>query len=292
MLSLFTNTSSASASINKKDVVIVVPVYRHFNQMSEDEKIGLLSAFKHFSIYSFVFIGPESLDYQAYFHFASDHHIEFNFYSFEQKYFSGKDGYSRLLVSKFFYQKFCDYKYMLICQTDAFVFHNDLPKWMDTGYTYIGAPWVSRDSIGNVVITGAGNGGFSLRKVDDFIEFTKRIESLKLLNRSWKKNNLLKKIPFGYFLRLVAAPLWLKCVINKFTYYLSEDALQNEDRYWCEWVSQVFKDFRNAPAWLSAGFAIEEEPQFMMNRLAGALPMGCHAWAINDPEFWKQHIRK
>jgi hypothetical protein len=68
--------------------------------------------------------------------------------------------------------------------------------------------------------------------------------------------------------------------------------LQNEDRYWCEWVSQVFQDFRNAPPWISSSFAIEEEPRFFMNKLQGELPFGCHAWAINDPGFWKQYINK
>jgi hypothetical protein len=131
-----------------------------------------------------------------------------------------------------------------------------------------------------------------LRKIDDFIKLTQRIQVLQSLNNIWKLNRLLKQIPFGIFLRMLAVPLWLRCSINKFTFYLAEDRLQNEDRYWCEWVSQVFKDFRNAPAWICSSFAIEEEPYFLMNELAGSLPMGCHAWSINNPEFWSQYIKK
>jgi hypothetical protein len=101
-----------------------------------------------------------------------------------------------------------------------------------------------------------------------------------------------RKIPFGIFLRVCVAPLWLDCKINKYTFYLAGNQLQHEDKYWCEWVTKVFKEFKNAPASLSSRFAIEEEPRHFMDQQAGELPMGCHAWAVIDPEFWKQYIYK
>ena len=292
MLKQFLNRDVGFSGSSTRDAVIIIPVYRHFAQLEEEEKISLSSAFEHFLHYSFVFIGPEILEKQAYLDFAAANHITADFYPFEDKYFTGKDAYSRLLVSTFFYQKFSRFQYMLICQTDAFVFKNDLQKWMTKGYTYIGAPWVNRDIDGKVTITGSGNGGFSLRKIPDFISLANRIEYLQALNRFWKEHFIIKKIPFGLFLRVVGAPVWLKCKINKYTFYLSEDHLQNEDRYWCEWVSQVFQDFRNAPAWICSSFAIEEEPRFLIKELGGELPMGCHAWSINDPELWNQYINK
>lgn len=271
---------------------IVIPVYKSFDTLDETEKISLTSTLNTFKSELIVFLLPEFLSELTYLEFCKSFQVNPRFERFSDEFFISKDSYSRLLVSKDFYIRFKDIEYILICQTDAYVFQNDLQKWINAGYTYVGAPWVSRSPDGNFVITGAGNGGFSLRKVDDFINLTNRIQLLQSLNQVWKKYVFFRYIPFGFFLRLVVAPLWLKCAINKFTFYLSEGALQNEDRYWCEWVSQVFREFKNAPAWLSAGFAIEEEPRFLMNELAGSLPMGCHAWAINDPGFWKQYIDK
>lgn len=269
---------------------IVIPVYKSFDGLDETDKISLKSALNIFKSEVIVFLLPESLPELTYVEFCKSFQINPLFERFSDDFFVSKDSYSRLLVSKRFYIRFTQFKFILICQTDAFVFHNELQKWMNKGYTYIGAPWVGRTADGKVKITGAGNGGFSLRKVEDFINLTNKIYLLQFLNQLWKKNILLKHIPYGIFLRLVAAPVWIRCTINKFTFYLSEDAIQNEDRYWCEWVSEVFKDFKNAPPWLSATFAIEEEPRFLMKELGGALPMGCHAWAINDPEFWRQYI--
>ena len=58
---------------------------------------------------------------------------------------------------------FAKYEYILIYQTDCWVYEDRLDEFMDKGYDYYGAPWKlegltwSKNSV--------GNGGFSLRKV-------------------------------------------------------------------------------------------------------------------------------
>ncbi|MFR9592423.1 MAG: DUF5672 family protein, partial [Rikenellaceae bacterium] len=54
---------------------------------------------------------------------------------------NGIAGYNRMMLSEEFYSIFSDYEYMLVCQTDAVVFRDELLEWCDKGYDYIGAPW-------------------------------------------------------------------------------------------------------------------------------------------------------
>jgi len=284
-------TYNVQKKLSKLEAVIVVPVYKPADELCETDRLGLISAFHHFAEYPVVFAGPKRVGEKAYLDMASAYAVDAKFIAFDDAYFLGKDAYSRLLVSSHFYDCFRDYKFMLICQTDVFVFHNSLKEWMARGFTYIGAPWVVRNELGEVMLTGAGNGGFSLRKISDFIRLTNKINHLQKLFSFWQSNKMTRKIPFGMFLRICAAPLWLDCKINKYTFYLAGNRLQHEDKYWCEWVAKVFTEFKNAPSWLSSRFAIEEEPSHFMQELAGDMPMGCHAWAIIDPVFWKRYIK-
>jgi hypothetical protein len=257
-----------------------------------EDILGLRSAFEHFKEEHICFVAPEFLSTEEYETLAEEYNLYVELKRFDNIYFSGKDAYSKLLVSGLFYSCFREYTHMLICQTDAYVFHNKLKEWMGKGYSYIGAPWVERNEVGQIKIIGAGNGGFSLRKISDFIRLTHKIELLKKMFFLWQMNKWTQKISFGMLLRICAAPIWLHCNINKYTFYLAANKLQHEDKYWCVWVAKVFNEFKNAPASLSSRFAIEEEPRYFMDQQDGELPMGCHAWAVINPEFWKQYILK
>jgi hypothetical protein len=108
--------------------------------------------------------------------------------AFEPGYFSSIQGYNRLLLSTGFYQRFLGSEFLLVCQLDVFVFRDEVARWVEAGYDYVGAPWVSRSALSERVhrlkmqvrrmLPGApdmvhsfemrnrvGNGGFSLRKV-------------------------------------------------------------------------------------------------------------------------------
>jgi len=75
--------------------------------------------------------------------------------------------FNRLKISPLLYWKFRRYDYILFYELDAFVFRDELDKWCQAGYDYIGAPWFdgfercSNDS----PFLGVGNGGFSLRRI-------------------------------------------------------------------------------------------------------------------------------
>ena len=95
---------------------------------------------------------------------------------FDDRCFESRDGYSRLLSSKEFYNTFSGYGHMLIYQLDAWVLRDELSEWCGSGYDYVGAPWchlcrMGKGGCGGYESSGfVGNGGFSLRNVDAFRE--------------------------------------------------------------------------------------------------------------------------
>ena len=65
----------------------------------------------------------------------------------DEKYFISKESYSRLLVSKSFYEAFSEYEYILIYQPDCLVFSDQLLEWCKKGNDYIGAPWYKTETM-------------------------------------------------------------------------------------------------------------------------------------------------
>ena len=80
------------------------------------------------------------------------------------------------MLSSVFYQEFEQYQYVLIAQTDSLVFSDDLNIWAEKGYSYIGAPWFEgyTQPTQPLRLTAVGNGGFSLRNVQDFLRVLNR----------------------------------------------------------------------------------------------------------------------
>src|SRR5690606_15688173 len=167
-------------------VVILIPIYRAF--FDDFEKKSLKSVNQHLKSFPIIFIAPGSLDIDL----LKEYEIQFNYEicRFEDHFFKSINGYNQLLLSSHFYEAFLNYEYMLIFQTDAYVFKNELSLWISIGFDYIGAPWLDSEKIlfnhksrfiFNKIkrifglkqrlynhINQVGNGGFSLRKTKLF----------------------------------------------------------------------------------------------------------------------------
>ena len=84
-------------------------------------------------------------------------HIKFNFENI------GIKQYNKILKSKIFYDKFSDWDFMCLIQTDALIVRKIDDIYFN--YDYIGAP--------RSLTHPGGNGGFSLRNISKFRELTK-----------------------------------------------------------------------------------------------------------------------
>jgi len=124
----------------------------------------MLQLNKKLGKYPRIFIAPESLmfDYGIY---GEDIMVE----TFPDYYFKSVLNYSALMLNRDFYQRFAKYKYMLLYQTDAFIFQDKLSEFCSLDYDYIGAPVPMVDPIWYFIGGRVGNGGFSLRKISSAI---------------------------------------------------------------------------------------------------------------------------
>lgn len=81
----------------------------------------------------------------------------------DDKWFESVKTYSHLLCTEGFYSIFSEYEYILIYQTDCWVYNDRLEYFMSLGYDYYGAPWpLEAEKWGRNKV---GNGGLSLRRV-------------------------------------------------------------------------------------------------------------------------------
>src|SRR5690554_644214 len=115
-------------------VAIVIPLYR--SKPTSNDLISIQQCFRILGEFPIIALKPASLDLQYYpFNFST---VE----SMDDRYFTSVSSYNELMMSSCFYDAFLRYRYILIHQTDAFVFKNELREWCDMNYDYIGAPWL------------------------------------------------------------------------------------------------------------------------------------------------------
>ncbi len=233
-----------------KNAVIVVPVYT--SHLSADERLALSRLEEVMGAHPIVVVSPEGL-------LAPDVLPQAPREYFPPEYFRGLEGYNRLMLAPMFYQRFAAYDYVMIYQTDCWVFVDRLDAWCAKGYDYVGAPWLPRHSgvlhrLFNSLwrrpcarLTGhgagvlrhfrTGNGGLSLRRVEAMVRVLTEHADL---------------LPSGL------------AHIN-----------DNEDVV----ISMRLAPYLRIPAWHEAlDFAVESRPDFALRQL-GHTPMGCHGWS-------------
>lgn len=256
-------------------VKVIIPIYK--NLLSEDEQLSLDRCFQVLHRYDICFVIPEGLDTTS---------IEMRYgkrkvYEFNKSYFEGLKGYNQLMLSSEFYEAFLDTQYILIHQTDVFVFRDELEQWCNHGFDYIGAPWIPKRKYSRWyyhlffglkkgynrlfkasdytdLFYKVGNGGFSLRKVVPFFEIAKD-----------DRKTIEKYIT--------------QCNRNRF----------NEDVFWGIEVNRKEHRLR-IPSWREAiAFAFDKLPEEAYQIHGHQLPFGCHGW--NKPAmlpFWHPIIDK
>jgi len=245
--------------------------------MTEYEYISFSQCCSVLKKYFFYIITFKKLDLTEFVIVLEKNRINYKTINFNEEYFTNTERYSELLVSVRFYMQFVSYKYILIHQLDCFVFQDDIKRWIDAEYSYIGAPWLQGyDSAqyGSEVI-GVGNGGFSLRCVFDHLRVLFSFSRIK------KKEFL-------------ADSKGLRCpaFLRDNTFFLFNTFHANEDIFWGDIAGINFTWFK-IPDWkIAVQFSMEVQPEYFFKLNNNTLPFGCHAWWRYDVDFWKPHIEK
>lgn len=233
----------------KKKVAVVVPIYT--NKLKKTEQVSLRQLQRVLGRYPRIFVAPQSLKLDI-----GELGDGFAVERFDDEWFTGVVPYSLLMLQPFFYERFRDYEYILVYQTDAFVFADRLREFCELGYDYIGAP-VRGEGPWLLLGTKVGNGGFSLRRVA----------------ACQRAAGLFVTLPDGHPLK----DLFVPCEDSFFAY--------------CG-MRQDF-DFRVAPLHEALEFSLQDNVQHVYKRLkTDWRPFGCHAWDRCASDVWNPIIEK
>ena len=181
------------------------------------------------------------------------------------------------MLSEVFYEAFSDVDYILICQTDVFVFKDELNDWCSRNYDYIGAPWIgSQRNFWNKFMLvfrnlfnkkkksshhffKVGNGGFSLRKV----------EMMQKIVQSFPKE------------------------IEYFQKNRDEKRFHQEDVFISIYAKTQFPEMQIPDYQEASQFCMDRKPQIAFKLNHRQLPFACHGF--NKPKvrkFWQPILEK
>ena len=234
--------------LNTNKVVIVVPT--HKNVFNVFEIIAIRQLFCVLGKYDITFVIPESLNFSVPIEGAVKYRTE----RFDDSFFHTERDYNRLCLTPEFYRRFSNYEYMLIYQTDAFVFEDRLEEFIQYGFDYIGACISSEDWPFSEI--KVGNGGLSLRKVSSIVNVLKN------------KANLIKEI-------------------KKYaTGNVLGDVLSTEDLFFAYCKDKRMINLEFASTKIASQFSVEYDVCDQYAKLKDELPFGCHRWYMENFDVW------
>lgn len=268
-------------------VAVVVPAYKE--QFSADEEISLRHLEHFLGKYDKYLLAPEGLEVNR---------AGFGVMRFRREFFRNPVTYSALLLSQEFYQAFASYKYILIYQSDALVFSDQLAEWCATDIDYVGAPWFKGEGVDFVEDAAVGNGGFSLRKVESFLKVT-RAPGFSAELTKYRDAFLAAK---PWYVRFLDLPRKVKrrlrllgrtgqaILIKSERVSVAPAERLNEDCFWSFGAVKYYPGFRIASVADALRFAFEINPRRCYELNNRRLPFGCHAWNKYDRQFWEPFL--
>lgn len=271
------------------DSIVIIPIYKTLP--NEMEKISFRNNVRILGSHKISIVTYEGLDISYYTNILNNEEIACQIDYFEKSYFDSLESYNRLLLSESFYKRYIKFNYMLITQLDVYVFRDDLNYWCSRKYDYIGAPWFDRfrSNHNQAKLKKVGNGGFSLRRVQAYIDV---LEYVKNNNKTISILNFWNQYEFFECHKFSLENLWkrIRGVENNLQYYLNSSI--QEDVIWSQIVPEAVRSFKVAPLKEAIKFSFESDPAYLYKLNNEKLPFGCHAWHKNQyEEFWSEYIK-
>lgn len=280
--------------------VVVIPVYK--DVPSTSERASIRQTFRVLGKHDIVFVTHEGCRLDEYRKIVEGEHGTLRTEFFDKGYFDSTSHYSELCFSEAFYLRFKGHDYMLICQTDAWVFRDELDYWCSQNYDYIGAPiyFPYNEKRFTRIFFGIGNGGFCLRKISHCLKVVRHnrkktfLKPRALIRMYWYyflyneafTSNILKRLA-------LVGKVVAKCFgISNTTGYFIQNHI-NEDMLFGTWAAQSWglAGCRIPDELTAACFSMEVNAPQLYKRLGDKLPFGCHAFEKwNYLDFWKEHI--
>jgi hypothetical protein len=257
--------------------------------LDEFEYISIRRAISILSNHPLILVCSNSLNIEKY----MSEYDQFLVERFHDSFFESIDGYNRLMMSRGFYKRFLNYKYILIYQLDAYVFRDELNYWCSLNLDYIGAPIVTSsefEGTASIKYLKGRNGGLSLRKTRSHynsFNYYLILKIVKWMFETWEQSKHIKSHttikPINFLVTCLLKALKQSSNIEKIQ--------MNEDGYWSIVVPCVNWKFRVADVDQAMRFAFEKNPDVLFKMTNFQLPFGCHAWQKYNSSFWKRYIK-
>jgi len=263
-------------------VTVVIPIYTM--SLSDIELVALRRCFNVLGHHDIAIVKPKSLDISP-FKLLVDENASFRVEEFDDAYFAGREGYNRLMLSTVLYERFIDSRYIFIHQTDVYVFADDLERWCQRGYDYIGAPWLP--AVGDV-------SGWNLPQ--RALYMARR--ALGKFKSPYHPINLKYLVGNGgCSLRHTAHFLAAATQLADAFAQAASDASNREnfeDVVWSVRVNHLRPGtLAIAPYREAVFFSVESHPGMAMRLTDNQLPMATHAFARRrNRGFWKRYIQE
>ncbi len=242
--------------------------------MSPLEEISIRQCLKVLSSHKIIAVKPQNISLSEY---------DFDFHeviSFDNDFFQNIEGYNKLMLSSIFYEKFLQYKFILIYQPDAFVFRDDLLYWCNQGYDYIGAPWLRHAAYPDII-----------KKIkNETLNFFHIKKNIKQPNTDLPTDiQFENRVGNGGFSLRNTKKFYDICIEERHTIELYNSKAEhyfNEDVFWAIEVNRKTRRLKIPGYKQAVHFAIENCCTHAFELTAGKLPFGCHAWDRNL-DFWE-----
>jgi hypothetical protein len=261
---------------------IVVPIYK--STLSDDEQFSLSTIRKNLIRFGICFVSPASLDLAG---VIQEGETAERFPDF---YFSGIDGYNNLLKSSEFYERFTNFRHLLICQLDCLVLSDNLEQWISKGFDYIGAPWFKPQKTPKDGLWRVGNGGFSLRNIEAHLRVLRSKVIKGSAYRLRGKVRLKTKNASRELGQYARRQFWFRVLHPSREMISVEEEADRfphfEDLFWSFEAPKFDESFKVPTPEEALPFAFEVAPRWCYEKNNRGLPFGCHAWEKYDRDFW------
>ncbi len=268
------NGESNISNEHKKCAVLIIA---YSNTPSISELASFEQCVKILGNHPLILVCPHSLDVTKYLEVSQRYAKQLQLAPFHDAYFTSVKSYNRLMLSIEFYEAFVEHKYILLYQLDAWVFKDELEYWCNKQYDYIGAPWFEGHDTAtekSPLLPVAGNGGFSLRKVQSILKLLSQRISYEHTKIS---ANHEQETPTKAYKKMTVMSFFMKTHAN-------------EDTLFVEYGPKLDSNFMVASPQESIAFSFEVNAPVLYKMNNNTLPFGCHAFEKYDWDFWKDKI--
>ncbi len=241
-------TLPAEPLTDEPRTIVVIPIYKE--ALNLEEFLPIKYSLEILKKHKCVFLVPTRLDVSRY----EQSFPGIEYLVVDEYFLKSIDNYNHLLLAAEFYDLFEGYSHLLILQTDAIVFKDELEYWAAQPYDYIGAPFKEGfryyldaypfdGERAGIITSHVGNGGFSLRRIDACASLLRRYP--EVVKHFHSKNG-------------------------------------SEDLFF-SLLGNVDEQFRLPEQHLAAKFSLEKDAEYYLECNRNELPFGAHAWTKYSP---------